>query len=411
MESLSIYTQSDKKKLTAGQPPDRGPLLREITVGIDFLTDFIDRQYFDFYIPEGGSKIKFLTGRAGSGKTHFARLLLDLAEQRNFLTVNFSATEVWMHDFREVYLEILRQCNLERILEGCAQEIIREMGYNPDEIRGNQTFMDFLSERNEADALTKNIIRGMLRERFSRNRLLDNAFAGCCSLLVGGLLGHPVLEPVSREMILAFLHGDKTVKLSQMRAIGISPSRINRYNARHLLRSLAEVVRMAGYAGIMVAVDDMEVLQRRSTDAVIRYTKMRREDAYESIRQLIDDIDSMRYVFFLFSFDRELIDDENYGLKSYQALWFRIQNEVIGTRFNRFTDIIDLDRLADQVYTPEVLVRMSEKLATVLSTEARPMHPLTEEAAGQLIERSQYGGIGLPFLVNRKLLEGDEQDG
>lgn len=48
---------------------------------------------------------------------------------------------------------------------------------------------------------------------------------------------------------------------------------------------------------------------------------------------------------FVYAFDRGLMDDENAGLKSYQALWMRIQNEIVGERFNRFTDMVDLDRL------------------------------------------------------------------
>lgn len=405
------YIRSDLQRLAEGRPPRSARILQKVTTGIGFLTDFLSEQYLDFYIPAGGSKIKFLTGRRGTGKTHFTNLFRTQAEEKNFLTVSFSATDVWLHDFREVYLEILRQCDLKEILENCAAQIIREMEFDPDEIHPGQTFMDYLSENNEADALTKNILRGELRRRFSRNPLLDHTFADCCSLLVGGILGHPVLEPASREMIMDFLHGDKTVKLSQMRAIGLSPTRVNKYNARHMLRSLAEIVHMAGYAGIMIVIDDLEVLQRRSTDQPIRYTKMRREDAYESIRQLIDDIDSMRYILFLFSFDRELIENESYGLKSYQALWFRIQNEVIGIRFNRFADIIDMDRLSDQIYTAEVLMEMSEKLALVCSGAERPLSPLSREQAEELIERSRYGGIGLPYLVNRMLLEGGTQNG
>lgn len=411
MEQNHQYLKSDLDLLAAGQPPGDAALLQRITTGTESLTEFLTRQYFDFYIPNGGSKIKFLTGRAGTGKTHFSRVLTARAEEKNLLTVSFSAKNVWLHDFREVYLEILRQCDLQQILMDSADQIIREMGFDPEEIREGQTFMDYLSERNEADALTKNIIRTTLREKFSRNPLLDNTFADCCSLLVGGILGHPVLEPSSREMILAFLHGDKTVKLSQMRSIGISASRINKYNARHLLRSLAEVVHLAGYAGVLIAVDDLEILQRKTTDVPIRYTKMRREDAYESIRQLIDDIDSMRYVFFLFSFGRELIDNESSGIKSYQALWFRIQNEVIGTRFNQFADIIDLDRFADQVYDPPALVEMSERFAEVLNADQRNVPVLSLEKAEELFERSQYGGIGLPFLVVMTMMEGGEQNG
>ena len=120
---------------------------------------------------------------------------------------------------------------------------------------------------------------------------------------------------------------------------------------------------MGGYSGLFIAIDDLEILISRSSLEPIHYTKMKREDTYESIRQLIDDIDSMKNIMFVYAFDRKLMDDENAGLKSYQALWMRIQNEIVGERFNRFADMVDLDRLAAQEYTPEVIVSMSESMA------------------------------------------------
>jgi len=104
--------------------------------------------------------------------------------------------------------------------------------------------------------------------------------------------------------------------LSLLRSLGLSPSRITRYNARHMLRSLVEVLCQGGYTGLVVLVDDVETLLGRSSESQLRYTKMRREDTYESIRQLIDEIDSLRNIFFVFGFDRGLFDDERAGIKS-----------------------------------------------------------------------------------------------
>lgn len=395
--------------LREGKTPENGVLLREITEGTDSLTDFLTRVYLEDYIPSGGSKIKFVTGNAGSGKTHFSRLMRLEAEKRNFRTVTFSAKDIWLNDFKEIYLEIIRQCDLEGILQGCAEKMIRDMGYDPGEIREGQNFLDMLSERGEGDALTRNEIRGQLRTWFTRNPLLDNTFAACCSLLTGGILGHPVLEKANRELILAYMRGDKTVKAAQLKAIGLVASPITKVNARHLLRSLCEVIRLSASSGLMVIIDDMEMLLNRNTADPIRYTKLRREDTYESIRQLIDDIDSMRYVMFMLCFDRELMDDESLGMKSYQALWFRIQNEVVSCRFNRFADILDMDRYGDEAYTTEVLCRMSGKLAKAMWEAGMTADPLRAEEADELRRRAVFGRIGLPYLMNRMTLEGGRE--
>lgn len=397
-------------RVIRGQAPGTGETLDALTTGLDSLTDFLRDQYLREYIPRGGSKIKFATGRPGCGKTHFSQVMLKQAEALGYLTVAFSAKDVWLHDFREIYLQILRQCDLGKVLQGCADEIARGMGYDPAQIGEGRKLMDHLSELGEGDPISKGEIRSALRAFFTHNPMLDSCFAACCSLLTGDLLGHPVLEPANRELLLAFLHGDKSVRLAQLRALGLSPSGITRYNARHLLRSLTEVVHLSGRPGLVIVIDDMEVLLNRASGDAIRYTRLRREDTYESVRQLIDDIDSMRHVLFLLCFDRALMDDESYGIKSYQALWMRVQNEVISTRFNRFADIIDLDRYADAFYTPDALVGMSERLANALRAAGRDAAPLTRAQALDIIERGRYGALGLPYLVNRTLVEGGAQN-
>ena len=374
--------------------------------GIHFLTDFWEEKYLREYIRDGGSKIKFVTGRQGSGKTYFLQLMTKLARQENYKTVRFSARDVWMHDFREIYIEIFHQCDILDCLEAVSHHLIREMGFDVQEIPDGMRFIDYLSQNGMGDALTKREIRAQLKQIFLDNPMLDNNFALACSMLTGIILGYPVLEEQNRELLLAWLEGDRTIKLSQLRAMDFYPSRITRYNARHMLRSLAEVIRMGGYSGLFIAIDDLEILISRSSLEPIHYTKMKREDTYESIRQLIDDIDSMKNIMFVYAFDRKLMDDENAGLKSYQALWMRIQNEIVGERFNRFADMVDLDRLAAQEYTPEVIVSMSESMAQM--QKSIPAAPLNKEAAEEIVRQARTGAVGIPQLIQNAMQEVDE---
>ena len=409
MEDQVFSSTADNSSALSDLSKDRD-FFTETTTGLSPLTDFVTAHYLRDYIPRGGSKMKFVTGRSGSGKTHFLQAMLQDARANGFLTVSFSARDVWLHDFKEIYLEILRQCDIESIMEGCARQIITEMGYDPSQIEEGKNFMDHLSERGEADPISRGEIRGLLRKYFTKNPMLDNNFASCCSLLTGGILGHPVLEASSKEMILAFLHGDKTIKLAQLRALGLSPSRITKFNARHLLRSLAQVVHLGGWSGVMIFIDDLEMLMNRAAGSAMRYTKLRRNDAYESIRQLIDDIDNMQYIMFLFGADRSLMDDENVGMKTYQALWLRVQNEIVSTRFNKFSDILDMDRYAQEFYTEEVLAEMSGKMARALADRGVQAKALEAEEIPELTERARFGGIGLPYLVRHAVTSGLEEN-
>ena len=399
---------TEKELLLKGQAPEKGKLIRELTSGADFFADFLAQRYLQEYIREGGSKIKFITGKPGSGKSHFLQLFSSMAEEQNYKTVDFSANDIWLHDFKEIYVEILQQCNIMDCLKGCAAELIRRVGYDQKEIPDGMTFMDYLSSQDMGDAITRREIRLQLKEMFLENPLMDNNFALACSLLTGGILGHPLLESQNQELLLAWMQGDRTVKLALVRALGLSPSRITRYNARHMLRSLSQVIHISGYAGMIVSIDNLEILLNRSSLSPLHYTKMRREDTYESIRQLIDDIDSLQNIMFLFAFDRELFDNDNAGIKSYQALWMRIQNEIVGERFNCFGDVADLDRLALEVYTPDRLVSMSQKLADAASSIGLFGTVLSLEEAKDILENAPFGGIGIPRMVNEKTLSGGE---
>lgn len=368
-----------------------------LSCGIDFLTDFWKEKYLQEYIKNGGSKIKFITGRQGSGKTHLLRLMTFLAAKENYKTVSFSAKDVWMHDFKEVYVEIFHQSDLLDCLETLSRRIIRDMGFEYQEIPAGMKFFDYLSHNGMGDAMNKREIRTLLKQMFLDSPMLDNNFALACSMLTGSILGYPILEDTSRDMLLAWLTADRTVKLSQLRSLGFYPSRITKFNARHMLRSLAEVVRLSGYSGLFITIDDLEILISRSSLEPIHYTKMKREDTYESIRQLIDDIDSMKNIMFVYAFDRELIDHENAGLKAYQALWMRIQNEIVGERFNRFTDMVDLDLLAAQEYTPDVIISMSESFSRL--RQNTPMSPLDADAAREIATQARTGAVGIPKLI------------
>lgn len=395
--------------LFQGKAPGTREITQELSVGINFITDFWRERYLQEYIREGGSKIKFVTGRSGSGKTHLLDLITSIAQEETYITVGFSANDIWVHDFKEIYVEVLRQSDILGCLQKCSYQIIKELGFDYREIPDGMTFMDYLSQNDLADAITRREIRLQLKSMFLKNPLIDNNFALVCSLLTGGLLGHPLLEEHNKELLLSWLNGEKGVKLTSLRALGLSPSKITKFSARHMLRSLAEVIRLAGYSGLLVTIDNLEILLSSSSLKTIRYTKLKREDTYESMRQLIDDIDSLKNIMFIFAFDKELLDNDNAGIKSYQALWMRIQNEIVGERFNRFTDIVDLDKMAEQVYTPDVLVNMSRKLADMINKTGNCAEVIDLERSRELIEEAKLGKISIPRLVNRATFGGEKQ--
>lgn len=406
-------TNTAVHNLLNGNPPGNAEIISRLTAGTNFLTDFWREKYLYEYIRLGGSKIKFLTGSSGSGKSHCLELFLTQAQAENFAVVSLNAKTTRIDDFKEIYSAIYNNINIAELLEKCAGKIINEMGFNQSEIPAGIKFADYLAGQNLFDPITKRELRLQLNQMLMQNPMIDNNFALCCSLLVGGIIGHPTLEESNRDLLLAWLSASKENKLSDYRKLGLSPARITKQNARHMLRSLVEIIKLAGFSGLIVGIDNLETLIISSGLDIIRYTKQRREDAYESIRQLIDEIDTLHNIMFVFSFDTKLADDENAGIKSYQALWMRIQNEVAGERFNRFGDIADLDRLAAQEYNEEVIAEMSGSLAeavNIYQSEQKEIVPLGETAVSSLLEQSKFGNMSLPRRVGAMTLKLNNND-
>lgn len=406
MEDLMNETVSDLELILSGEAPLETDNRERLACGIEYLTEFWREKYFREYIREGGSKIKFVTGRPGSGKSFLLGVMEDIARKENYIVASFSAKTIWLHDFKEIYVEILKQCDIMQCLKGCASKIISSMGIDEAEIAEGQTFMDYLAQNDMGDALTRREIRLQLKKMFLEDPLLDNNFALACSLLTGGILGHPILEASNQELLLSWMTGDRSVKLSMLRSLGLSPSRVTKYNARHMLRSLAQVIHIGGYSGLLVSIDNLEILLNRSSMEQIHYTKLRREDTYESIRQLIDDIDSMRNIMFLFAFDRELLDNDNYGMKSYQALWMRIQSEIVSRRFNCFADIIDMDSYGYQYFDTETISKMADNLLAYAKANDVDACDISEDMIRGITDQARLGGVGVPRLINRALLGG-----
>ena len=223
-------------------------------------------------------------------------------------------------------------------------------------------------------------------------------------------LGMFKLDGETKDLVSKWLHADKGVKLSALRSTGLAGYKINKSNARFLLRSLSELVHLAGYSGLFVSIDNLESMISASSLNPVKYTKMRRDDGYEAVRELIDDIDTFRYFFLVFGFDRSLCDNEKNGFKSYQALWLRIQNEIVSKRVNLYVDLLDLDRINTTLYTSSAILDMSSRLASLFSSYDISAVPMNDEDAEKAMKEAKFGGTSLPLLVNRFTLQLDRKE-
>ena len=248
-------------------------------------------------------------------------------------------------------------------------------------------------------------LRSEVRRSITSNKELDHNFAQILSLKVSEKLGILTLDEELDSLSDDWLNAEKSVKVAKLRSFGLAGYKINKTNARRMLKSLGEAVHIAGYTGLFVSLDNLQNIVSTSSLEEVKYTKMKRDDAYEVIRQLIDDIDVFRYFFLILSFDRILVDHEKWGMKSYQALWLRVQNEIVSGRVNLYNDLLDLDKINPEILVPQSVMEMSHRLTELFRSENFSAHEVTREEAEAILKESKFGSVSIPLLTNKYTLQ------
>lgn len=329
-------------ELREGRPPHDPELLEQLTIGIDAVHDFLCLQYLDHYIPSGGSKVKLLIGKEGCGKTHHLRLLAHSASQKGYSVAYIDARNIRLQHFNSLYSSIAASVGLESMVSRYCSLVIRALGYEPTQIPEGIKFVDWTKDQGRVVEVAKREIRQEV-EKLLHNRRIEATFGTAFMQLCSDQLGALSLPGESREVLFKWIAGEP-IPLLQLRPLHIF-TRVDRYNARNMLRSILEIARLVGLSGLLVCIDNLEDLLAKDPETGRpKYTRSARDDAYESIRELIDDIDNLERVMFIMTGRLELVDDDVRGMRAYDALWLRLQDEISSDKPNKFADLLYIDR-------------------------------------------------------------------
>jgi hypothetical protein len=139
----------------------------------------------------------------------------------------------------------------------------------------------------------------------------------------------PTDNPALETAIKDWLRGDLRLVSGVKRALIFR--KITRQNARHMLFSLAHWLTLAGKGGLVLALD---VSRYADTSRPAQrgdghyYSNAATMDLYETLRELIDATDEMQACFVSILAGPQFLQDDARGVRAYQALLFRIWDEV-----------------------------------------------------------------------------------
>ncbi|MGW3614530.1 BREX system ATP-binding protein BrxD [Micromonospora sp. NPDC005163] len=306
---MSTLTQKDVEhvfeSLRKGLVPERG--IDTFAVGIDKQRGELHRQ-LDF-AKSGEGTVKFIRGGYGCGKTFMARLALLDAQAQGFATsfVVVSDNDLRFHRFDDVYRKVLTELGTASCSRGALGDILdRWIGRVEDSLVAageDDSAPDFdtkVQKRLDEDlaAMTggrapQDFVR-VIQTIFELKQKGDTTEAGA---------------------LISWLCGSGNVAMSAKKSAGIKGD-IGSRDALDYLRGVLEIVKAAGYAGLVVVIDEAETILRMRSDS--------RHKSLNGIRQIADAASSYPGMLWVFTGTPEFFDTRH-GVAGLAPLHDRIR--------------------------------------------------------------------------------------
>jgi hypothetical protein len=293
------------ERLRSGVVPERG--LDTFAVGIERQRSELGRQ---LDLAQGGDGVfKFLRGGYGCGKTFMARLALADAQARGFATsfVVVSDNDLHFYKFDDVYRKVVQELGTSACPRGALNDIVDRWIAKVEAslIAGgaDESAADFdrlVQKRMDEEIASKT--GGKAPEDFAR--VLRTVFSLKQSGNVQGA-----------GSLLSWLAGSPNVAASEKTVAGVKGV-ITSQTAMDYLHGILEIVKAAGYKGLVIVIDEAETILRMRTDV--------RGKSLNGIRQIIDAADRYKGLMWIFTGTPEFFDIPR-GVKGLQPLHDRIQ--------------------------------------------------------------------------------------
>jgi hypothetical protein len=369
------------KTLRNGAVPKVG--LEAFAVGIERPRKELQRKLDEAKSGEGD--VKFLRGGYGCGKTFMANLLAADAQKQKFVTsfVVVSDNDFHFHKFEELYRKVVQSLStpacptgalgdiLDRWIGGIEDALVR-MGVSEGDPAFDEKILAKLDEQLVAmtgGLAPPDMIR-VVRKIFELKQ---------------------ANRPQDAAGLISWLSGSENVAASIKALAGIRGD-ITSSDAMAYLRGVLEIIKSAGYEGLVIIVDEAETILRQKSDV--------RGKSLNAIRQIVDAASDYPKLLWAFTGTPQFFDDRH-GVKGLQPLHDRIQFSMTGTVANLRQPQLNLEP-----FNRERLVSVGMKLRS-LHPELAPEEVerrLPKELIEQLVDNVTKGFGGDVGVVPRQFL-------
>lgn len=290
---------------------------------------FLDGEYLHGYVDGGGSAVKFVVPDDDESARSFLDGFAGAARAAGFVAAHVDAAETRVHLLEQLFFDVARRIDWDDLATVATRRAVAEAGYPASP--GGPVSLDQLAAHHRVDAreLKRDVDR-QLQRQVQQDYAMVQEFRTAMLRLCQAQLHSGQVVDAEHAAVLDWLRGD-------LRQISVLKSalifrKIGRHNARHLLFSLAHWLAANDRAGLALVLDIRRLGFARRPAPEERhghyYTKAALLDAYEVLRQLVDNTDEMAHCIVAVVASPAFLSDASRGLDAYQALKLRIFDEV-----------------------------------------------------------------------------------
>lgn len=369
------------ERLREGTVPERG--LEAFAVGIDAPLNEIKRQFKMASQGEGTSK--FLRGAYGCGKTFMGQLSLLEALKQNFAVsrVVVSPNDTPFYKFDEVYARIVGNLQTQMAKGGALADCVDRW------IAAVEDRLIDEGEDEDADDFDEKVAQ---RFETELSELVKEEAGADFVAVLRRYFQLKQMENLPEAMqLLAWLGGSKNISAGVKRAAGIK-GEISSTTALTYLKGVLQLIKRAGYTGLVVVVDEMETVMRMRSDI--------REKSLNGIRQIIDATPEFRGICWIFTGTPEFYDSRK-GVAGLQPLAERIGFRKSGNFVNIRQAQLELQAF-DATRLKEVALRLRELFPS--EHKNRIQNKVTDGFIEELVKQVTAGFKGDVGVVPRQFL-------
>ena len=369
------------ERLRSGVVPERG--LETFAVGIEKQRSEIHRQLKLAADREG--VFKFYRGGYGCGKTFMSRLTINDAQMQGFATsfVVVSDNDLHFHKFDDVYRKVVQELATNSCPRGALADILdRWIGKVEDALiaggadEDSPEFDKKVAKRLEEELAS--ITGGKAPEDMAR--VLRSIF----ELKQQGNFSEA-------SALISWLSGSENVAAGAKRIAGIKGD-IGSREALDYLQGILEIVKAAGYKGLVIVIDEAETILRMRKDI--------REKSLNGIRQICDAADRYQGLLWIFTGTPEFFDT-NRGIRGLAPLHDRIKFSTYGNFTNLRQPQLELKPF-DRERLKEVALKLRDTYPT--DPTVTVTNKINSDFIEQLIDKVTTGFKGDVGVVPRQFL-------